>query len=119
MHDKSKKELLRLKKNWEFKKVYRYGRTVVSRNIVLYYCPNGQGYNRIGFSISKKVGRSVVRNRIKRIYKEAFKLIEKQIRKGYDFILIARKPAVDVTFQEACKELLSLCRRGQLLLKKQ
>ncbi len=111
-------ELQRLRKNWEFKRVYRYGRTVVSRNIVLYYCPNGRAYNRIGFSISKKVGKSVVRNKIKRIYREAFKIIEKKLCKGHDFILIARKPAVDVTFHEAGKELYNLCRKGQLLLKK-
>jgi ribonuclease P protein component len=110
--------LFRLKKNWDFKRVYRYGRTVVSRNIVLYYCPNGMEYNRIGFSISKKVGKSVVRNKIKRIYREAFFMLEGRLCKGYDFILIARKPAVDVSFQEAFKELYNLCRKGQLLLKR-
>ncbi len=109
---------MRLKKNWEFKWVYRNGRTVVSRNIVLYYCPNGIDFNRIGFSISKKVGKSVVRNRIRRIYREAFYKVEDQLKKGYDFILIARKPAVDVTFHEACKELFNLCRKGKLLQKK-
>jgi len=110
-------KLLKLRKNWEFKRVYRYGRTVVSKNIVLYYCPNGLANNRIGFSISKKVGKSVVRNKIKRIYREAFKVIERRLCKGYDFILIARKPAVDVSFHDACKELYNLCRKGQLLLK--
>jgi len=111
-------ELLRLKKNWDFKRVYRYGRTVVSRNIVLYYCPNGLKFNRIGFSISKKVGKSVVRNKIKRIYREAFIRVENQLVKGYDFVIIARKPAVNVSFQEAFKELYNFCRKGQLLLKK-
>ena len=110
--------LFRLKKNWDFKRVYRYGRTVVSRNIVLYYCPNGMESNRIGFSISKKVGKSVVRNKIKRIYREAFFKLEEQLCKGYDFILIARKPAVDVSFHEALKELYNLCRKGQLLIKR-
>ena len=109
---------MRLKKNWEFKRVYRNGRTVVSRKIVLYYCPNGKEYNRLGFSISKKVGKSVVRNKIRRIYREAYGRIESQLKKGYDFILIARKPAVDVSFQEACKELYNLCRKGKLLQKK-
>ncbi len=108
---------MRLKKNWEFKRVYRHGRTVVSKNIVLYYCPNQKEYNRIGFSISKKVGKSVVRNKIKRIYREAFCKIEEQLKKGYDFILIARKPAVDVSFHEACKELFNLCRKGKLIQK--
>jgi ribonuclease P protein component len=108
--------LFRLKKNWDFKRVYRYGRTVVSRNIVLYYCPNGMAFNRLGFSISKRVGKSVVRNKVRRIYREAFSVVEKKIGKGYDFVLIARKPAVDVSFQEACKELLNLCRKAKLLL---
>ncbi len=109
----------RLKKNWEFKRVYRNGRTVVSRNIVLYYCPNRLEGNRIGFSINKKVGKSVIRNKIKRIYKEAFFRVNRQLCKGYDFIIIARKPAADVSFGEACKELCVLCRKGKLLSKKQ
>ena len=110
--------LQRLKKNPDFKRVYRYGRTVVSRNIVLYYCPNNRDYNRIGFSISKKVGKSVVRNKIKRIYREAFITIEKHLSKGYDFILIARKPAVDVSYREACEELHNLCRKKRLIAKR-
>lgn len=107
----------RLKKSWEFRRVYRYGRTVVSRNIVLYYCPNGIRSNRIGFSVSKKVGKSVLRNRVKRIYREAFNAMADQIKPGYDFILIARKPAAAVTFKEACRELFNLCRKGRLLIK--
>lgn len=109
--------LQRLKKNWDFRRVYRHGRTVVSQNIVLYYCPNGMEINRIGFSISKKVGKSVVRNRIKRRYREAFLMLEGQLHKGYDLVLIARKPAANVSFHEAFKELRNLCRKGQLLLK--
>ncbi len=109
----------RLKKNREFRRVYRYGKTVVTRNIVLYYCPNGLGVNRVGFSISKKVGKSVVRNRIKRIYREAIRQVEEQLKKGYDFVLIARKPAVNVSFHEACKELYRVCRKKLLLAKGQ
>lgn len=109
--------LLRLRKNWEFRRVYRKGRAVVSRNIVLYHFKNGFDYNRIGFSISKKVGKSVIRNRIKRIYREAFLYNNIKIRKGYDFIIIARKPAVDVKFSAACRELVNLCRKENLLLK--
>jgi ribonuclease P protein component len=111
--------LSRLKKSWEFKKVYRKGRTVVSKNIVLYYYRNSLLYNRIGFSIRKKVGKSVVRNRIRRIYREAFFSMEDKLQSGYDFIIIARNPAADIGFHDACKELYNLCRKAQLLLKKQ
>ncbi len=90
---------------------------MVSKNIVLYYYNNGTHYNRIGFTISKKVGKSVTRNKIKRIYKEAFYKIEDHLKKGYDLVLIARKPAVDVNFHDACKELFYLCRKGKLIQK--
>jgi len=111
--------LLRLKKNWEFKRAYRYGRTVVSKNIVLYYCPNRMEINRIGFSISKKVGGSVIRNRIKRLFKEALLTMEHRIKKGYDLILVARKPSTDLNYHGAVRELTNLCRKGQLFLKEQ
>jgi ribonuclease P protein component len=111
--------LSRLKNSWEFKKVYRKGRTVVSKNIVLYYGRNGLPYNRIGFSIRKKVGKSVIRNRIRRVYREAFLQMEDKLLTGYDFIVIARKPSVDISFHDACKELHNLCRKAQLLLKGQ
>jgi len=107
--------LYRLKKNWDFRRVYRYGRTVVTKNIVLYYCPNGLPYNRLGFAISKKVGKSVVRNRIKRIYREALRSFEGEIKQGYDLVIIARKPAVDIEFKRALKELHYLCRKGKII----
>ncbi len=108
--------LSRIKKSWEFKKVYRNGRTVVSKNIVLYYCRNGMPYNRIGFSIRKEVGKSVVRNKIRRSYREAFLHMEEKLQTGFDLIVIARKPSSDINFHGACKELYNLCRKGQLLL---
>lgn len=104
-----------LKKSWEFKRVYRCGRALVSRNIVLYYCPNRLGENRVGFSISKKVGKSVARHRIKRIYGEALGDLQEQLRKGYDMVIVARKPAVAVSFHQAREELQHLCRKGKIL----
>lgn len=79
----------RLRKTSEFSKVYKRGRSFADKNLVLYYMPNQLGYTRIGFSISKKVGKSVVRNRIRRFIKEAFRLNFGDIG-GYDLIVIAR-----------------------------
>ena len=104
----------RLKKSWEFKHVYRHGKTLVTRNAVLYFCTNKRNENRLGFSISKKVGNSVERHRIKRIYREAFNHIHDTIRQGYDFILVARKPAVEMDYHRAKEELQYLCRKGKL-----
>lgn len=109
----------RIRKSWEFNKIYRRGRTVVSKNIVLYYCPNGLAYNRIGFSIRKKVGKSVVRNRIRRIYREVLRNMDKQLLQGYDFIIIARKPSAGVSFADATKELYYFCRKARLHLNEQ
>ncbi len=88
---------------------------MVSRNIVLYYCANREGMNRIGFSISKKVGKSVARHRIKRIYRESLIRIQDCLKQGYDFVLVARKPAVDMSFNKAVEELIYLCKKGNLL----
>ncbi len=105
----------RLRHNWEFKRVYRHGFTLVSRHIVIYYYANQTKENRLGFSISKKVGKSVVRHRIKRIYREAFRALSESIKKGYDFIIVARKPVVEMDFHKAREELLYLCRKGKLI----
>ncbi len=85
------------------------------QRIVLHVYPNKTEKNRIGFSISKKVGKSVQRNRIRRVFGEAFRLNYEKIKKGYDFVIVARKAAVGVTFGQACEELLYLCQKGKLL----
>lgn len=105
----------RLKKNWEFKRVYRLGKTLVSPNVVLYYYVNRTNNNRIGFSISKKIGKSVARHRVKRIYWEAFRSLQDNLKKGFDFILVARKPIIQMDFHKAREELLFLCLKGKLL----
>lgn len=105
----------RLKKSWEFRKVYRYGKVLVSSRIVIYYLPNQEGFNRVGFSISKKVGGSVRRHRIKRIYWESYRTFQENIKQGFDFIIVARKGAVEADFHQAREELVGLCRKGRLL----
>jgi len=105
----------RIKKSWEFKHTYRYGKTLVSRNAVIYFSTNKTCVNRLGFSINKKVGKSVKRHRIKRVYREAFCHIQDMIKHGFDFILVARAPAVEMDYHRAKEELLYLCRKGKLL----
>ena len=85
--------IYRLKKNFEFKIVYRRGKSVANEILVMYMFKNKKNkdgennpYNRLGVSVSKKVGNSVVRSRSKRLISESFRLNYKYIIKGYDFI---------------------------------
>lgn len=109
--------LKRIRKDWEFRRVYRQGKALVSRRIVLYYFKNHETCNRLGVSISKKVGNSVKRHRVKRIFGEAFRQMQDSLAQGYDFILVARKPTVKMNYHSAREELLLLCKKGKLLKK--
>ena len=73
-----------LKKNEDFRKCYRTGRSYVNRDLVLYVCGNGLGRNRIGISVSKKVGNSVVRHRITRLIRESYRLHEQMFNSGLE-----------------------------------
>jgi len=105
----------RLRKNIHFQKVYRHGKSLATKNIVLFFKKNGDDKNYLGISINKKVGNSVHRHRLKRIYKEAFRKIKGDIEEGYDFIIVARRGAGQISFHEAVQDLLKLFSRGKLL----
>lgn len=82
--------LEKLKNSSQFAQVYKKGKSNATRFVVLYALPNGLEYNRVGYSVSKKVGNSVVRNRCKRLIKEAYRLNKRPDQVGYDFVFIAR-----------------------------
>lgn len=88
-----------LKKNIEYRNVYREGRMKNSLFFTLYYKKNNLPYSVIGLSISKKVGNSVVRNKLKRRMREILRENYSILSDGYDFIFIIRKPAADLDFQ--------------------
>ena len=97
-----------LKKNQDFRQVYRRGTSAAERQFVMYVLENGTDRNRLGISVSKKVGNSVIRHRIRRLVKEGYRLHEQQFARGYDIIVIARTGAAGVTQAEATESLLSL-----------
>jgi len=92
----------RLKKKQDFGRVYKYGKSVANRSLVLYVIDNEQTKSyRLGVSVSKKVGKAVTRNRIKRLIKEAFRSVaETGLRQHVDLVIIARKPAADMTYAQ-------------------
>ena len=97
-----------LKKNFDFQKVYREGKSYANRYLVMYVLKNGTEYNRIGISVSKKVGNSIVRHRLKRLIKEAYRLQEDMFHSGLDIVVIARMSAKDISYQETVSALLHL-----------
>ena len=79
-----------LRKKSDFSAMYKKGKSIGDKYVVLFYRTNKLGYNRTGFLASKKVGNSVKRNKAKRLMKESYKALSDKIPQGYDFIIIAR-----------------------------
>lgn len=97
-----------LKHPSDFKKVYNEGRSYANRYLVMYVLENQTEGNRLGISVSKKVGNSVVRHRITRLIRESYRLQEDIFNSGLDMVVIARKNAKDKTCQEIESALLHL-----------
>jgi ribonuclease P protein component len=97
-----------LKSNIDFSKVYKNGKSYANRLLVMYIKENGTGSNRLGISVSKKVGNSVVRHRLKRLVKESYRLQEAVFNSGLDIVIVARKEAPLLTFDQTNKSLLRL-----------
>lgn len=89
-----------LKKNRDFQLTYKKGKFYANRYLVMYVRENGTSGNRLGLSVSKKVGNSVVRHRVTRLLRESYRLQEEHFRRGYDIIIIARASAKDKSYQE-------------------
>ena len=107
-----------LKSNEDFKKVYRTGKSFATRLLVMYVKENSLGKNRIGISVSKKVGNSVIRHRVRRLVKEAYRLSEDRFHIGYDCIFVTRTNAKDCTYLEIER---AICRLSEIhgLLKRE
>ncbi|MFA5776800.1 MAG: ribonuclease P protein component [Patescibacteria group bacterium] len=106
-----------LRLNKEFAEVYNKGGSVVNRFLVLYYLPKDQEYTRVGFSVGKKFGNAVKRNRMKRILREICRLHMKQINKGFNCIIIARPRGAGENYQTIEKSFLKLADKARLLRK--
>lgn len=89
-----------LKKNADFQKVYRNGKSYANRFLVMYVMKNGSECNRIGISVSKKVGNSVVRHHVTRLIREGYRLQEDMFNSGLDIVVIARGTAKDANYHE-------------------
>ena len=102
-----------LKRKKEFGYVYRNGKSVACRNLVLIYKNNNTGFLRVGFSVSKKIGNAVVRNLIKRRLRAALDMFLSDIDKNYNIIFIARVPIKESSFTDIKESVeYALCKAG-------
>jgi ribonuclease P protein component len=97
--------------------VYRVGKSEGSRLMVLIYTKNDRQKLHVGFTVSKKIGNSVVRNRVKRRLRESFRPMIPDVKSGYNIILIAREPVVHEEFENIKKTMRYLLRKADLLKK--
>lgn len=106
----------KIRKNIEFRNVYRRGKSFSNQLLVLYIYKNRKELNRVGISVSKKVGKSVVRSRVKRLISESYRLNKDIVKKGYDFVFIARTAANDKSYLEIEKSLKNLFKKAGLII---
>lgn len=112
------KKEYRIKKNQDFQVVFQRGRSFANRQFVVYSLPKeGQGHFRIGLSVSKKLGNAVMRNRIKRCVRQAVFELKDQLEDRNDYVIIARKPVVEMDFFEMKSSLTHVLKVGKVLKK--
>ena len=97
-----------LKKNYQFQNVYNNGVSFANRYLVMYVLKNNTENNRIGISVSKKVGNSVIRHHITRLVRESYRLHEDMFDSGLDIVVIARVTAKKASYKEVESALLHL-----------
>ena len=97
-----------LKKNSEFQNVYENGKSYANKYLVMYVLKNDLNRNRIGISVSKKVGNSVIRHRITRLIRESYRLQEDMFNSSLDIVVLARSTAREVGYKEIESALLHL-----------
>ena len=106
-----------LKSNKDFRRVYDKGKSFANKYLVMFYIKNNFEFNRVGFSISKKLGKAVVRNKIKRRIKESYRLNSCKFKKGYDIIFLARINAKSTDFDKIESAVLHLGKLAGLIKK--
>ena len=104
-----------LKLNHIFQRLYRTA-GVANSYVVLYARKNGTDTNRVGITVSKKLGHAVVRNRVRRRLRDVYRLNEEKFRKGWDIVVVARSKAVTADFQKLTAAYLQLAEKAGILL---
>ena len=105
-----------LKLNHLFRRLYHKGKSAAGKYLVIYCRRNGTQENRIGLTVSTKLGHAVVRNRVRRRLREIYRLHESQFQPGWDIVVVARSRAVDAPYQKLERAYLSQADKLGLLI---
>ncbi|QUH19353.1 ribonuclease P protein component [Alkaliphilus sp. B6464] len=109
------KAINRLRKNEDFRKVYQKRNSMANRLLIIYISKNEYEFNRVGFTVSKKVGKSVVRSRVKRLLNESYRLNDDKVLQGYDIIFVARDTSAESTYKEVESAMIHLLKKMKLI----
>lgn len=109
------KRRYRIGSRLDFQRVYAQGRSVANRALVLYVLSGDPDEVRIGIAAGKKLGKAVVRNRLRRLIREAIRTRLERIRRGSRLVFIARGGALNLTFQQLSARVEELLRRANIL----
>ena len=104
-----------LKENRLFRRLYAKGKTAATPYLAVYCRRNGKNGNRLGITVSTKLGNAVTRNRVRRRLREVYRLNETKLRTGYDIVIVARFRSVRARYSELDKSFLSLAKKLGLL----
>lgn len=100
-----------LKNNYEFRRLYNKGKSAASKYVVIYIRKNHGLTNRLGITVSKKVGGAVQRNRVRRRLKEIYRLSEMKLNPGYDIVIVARVQSQSAQYNELKTSVLTLFKK--------
>ena len=103
-----------IKKDRQFRYIYSRGKSFANKRLVIYYIKNNDEKLRVGISISKKVGKAVVRNSLRRLIKENIRL-NQNLKSGYSMIFLARVGADDLDFNTMKSSINHLLKRCDLI----
>lgn len=106
-----------LKENHIFRRIYRRGNTAADSRLALYVRKNGRDTNRLGLTVSTKVGHAVVRNRVRRRVREIYRLHEGELVRGVDVVVVARVRAGFSRYHQLEESFLRLCRKLDVMEK--
>ena len=109
------KTTVSLKENHLFRRLYRKGKTAADSRLAIYVRPNGRRENRLGFTVSTKLGHAVVRNRTRRRLREIYRLHEGELISGRDIVVVARVRAASSDYRQLERSFLRLADKLELL----